>query len=56
MNRLADNQAAQFYGAMPRPLCAATWAALAALCPLAGCASRVYRVRLNQAQVIGTHN
>ena len=56
MNSRANKQAAQFYGAMPPPLCAATWAALTALCLLAGCASRIDRVRINEAQVIGTHN
>jgi hypothetical protein len=32
------------------------WATLTALCLLAGCATRVDRVRLNEVQVIGTHN
>ena len=27
-----------------------------AMCLLAGCASRIDQVRINQAQVIGTHN
>ena len=56
MKRRASNQAAQFYWVMLRRLRAAHWATLTALCLLAGCASRIDRVRINQAQVIGTHN
>ncbi len=41
---------------MLQRLRAAHWATLTALCLLAGCASRIDRVRINQAQVIGTHN
>jgi len=40
---------------LPR-LLASPWAAAIALGLLAGCATRIERVRLNQVQVIGTHN
>ena len=56
MKRRAGNQAAPFYGVMLHRLRAAPWATLIALGLLAGCASRIERVRINQAQVIGTHN
>jgi hypothetical protein len=56
MKRRASSQAAQFYGVMLQRLRVGHWAAVTALCLLTSCASRIDRVRINQAQVIGTHN
>ena len=57
MKRRASNQAARFYGVMLQRLRgAAHCAMLIAWCLLAGCSSRIDHVRINQAQVIGTHN
>ena len=56
MKRRASRQAGRSCGVMLQRLRAAPWATLTALCLMAGCASRIDRVRINQAQVIGTHN
>jgi hypothetical protein len=52
----ASNLAVWGDGVLLQRLGTALGAAATALCLLAGCASRIDRVRLNQAQVVGTHN
>ena len=52
----ASNLAAWRYGVLLQRLGLAFGTTATALCLLAGCASRADRARLNQAQVIGTHN
>jgi len=54
--RGASQEAAQFYGVMLPRLRVAPWAAVIALGLLVGCATRMDHVRINQVQVIGTHN
>jgi hypothetical protein len=56
MKRPVGIKATQFYWIRLERLRGAPWTTLTALCLLAGCASRIDRVRINQAQVIGTHN
>ena len=52
----ASNLAAWGYGVLLQRPGLALGTTATALCLLAGCASRIDRVRINQAQVIGTHN